>query len=100
MRNSFHRRRADPNRYLSATFKADQRRPGASAIVTLDEALAAIDHKNKSKAASAFRDKDAPKRGITSMRQAQEIADLHARQATKRGKIKMPQFSIQKSEIE
>lgn len=98
MKNSFHRRRADPNRYLSATFKADQWRPGASAIVTLDEALATIERKNKSKAALAFRDKDAPKRGVKTMKQAQALANMHSRQATKRGKVKMPEFSIQKIE--
>lgn len=98
MKNSFRRWRANPSRYLSATFKADQWRPGASAIVTLDEALAAIEHKNKVKAARAFRDKDAPKRGVKSVKHAQALADLHARQATKRGKVKMPEFSIQKIE--
>lgn len=98
MRNRFHRYRADPNRYLSATFKADRWRPGASSIVTLDEALAAIEHKNKSKAARAFRDKDAPKRGVKTMKQAQALANSHSRQATKRGKVKMPEFSIQKIE--
>jgi hypothetical protein len=98
MHNRFRRRKADPTKYLSATFKNGRGSFGASSIVTLDEALAAIEHKNKSREASAFRDKDAPKRGVRSIAQAQALADVHARQATKRGKIKMPEFSIQKIE--
>lgn len=98
MHNRFRRRKADPAKYLSATFKNGRGSFGSSSIVTLDEALAVIEHKNKSREASAFRDKDAPKRGVKTMKQAQALADLHSRQATKRGKVKMPEFSIQKIE--
>lgn len=67
-------------------------------ITTLDEAIALVEKRAKDKAARVIRDKDAPPRGIKSMAQAQALANMHSKLMTKRGRIKMPEFSIQKIE--
>lgn len=67
--------------------------------VTFDEALDLIDREQKRRdLAAARRAETAASKGMT-LKQAGAIANLHARQAGQRGKIKMPTFSIQNKEI-
>lgn len=67
--------------------------------VTFDEALDLIDREQKrSDLRKARKAKTSANRGLT-LKQAGAIANLHARQAGQRGKVKMPTFSIQSKEI-
>ncbi len=87
MKNSFRKRRSRPN--LSATFRRNYK---ASGIVTLDEALALIDRKNKQAEAIAFRDKDVVKK--SSQKQIFALSKGGGGRRT----IKMPEFSILKKD--
>lgn len=66
--------------------------------VTFDEALDLIDREQKRRdlaRARAAESRAAGGGGFRSLKQAGALANMHARQTTKRGKVKMPHFSIQ-----
>lgn len=93
MRNTFHVIRK--RNHLSATFNNYKAAYGAEAIVTLDEALIAIERKALWLKAKKARQMYHP----PTRTQLFAIANLHARQAGQRGKVKMPQLSILREEL-
>lgn len=96
------RKESKPN--LSATWHSGGNAGGigmrGGGSVTFDEALDLIDREQKRRdLAKARRAETRAAKGMT-LKQAGAFANLHAKQAGQRGKIKMPSFSIQNKEID
>jgi hypothetical protein len=78
---------------LSATFKRSQN-PMGVAIITLDEALDLIERKQKAIAARKHRDEGV----VRHVAQGALFGLSRAHAKARSGKVKMPSFSIQKSD--
>lgn len=87
---------------LSATFRPSGGGLGqlGGGSVSFDHALDLIDQAQERRDLQKARKKETAGGGFVSVKQMQAVANNLARQATQRGKIKMPSFSIQRKEID
>jgi len=102
MRHLRIRQQGRPSPNLSATFRQNGGGLGqlGGGSVSFDAALDLIDQEQKRRDRGAQRKKQTAAGGFASMKQMQAVANMLASGATKRGKIKMPSFSIQRKEID